>query len=167
MLPLAVSDYPGESTLFVAGSNAGNSVVGAPIKDHAKQNMTTTYPILVRRVDDLVADMSGFVIRSLKLDVQGYECKALLGMRRLLTAGVVRAATLEMADTWLKPNGCSSDLLLGLLSSFGFLVDVRDTPRCIYGRYGCDMTFRWRGVDRCRWEHPHDPGKSWVCVPVV
>mmetsp|Transcript_28878 Transcript_28878/g.70902 ORF Transcript_28878/g.70902 Transcript_28878/m.70902 type:complete len:117 (+) Transcript_28878:400-750(+) len=77
-------------------------------------------------------------------------------MQRVLTSGLVRHATFEVAKHWLEPLGCSVDGLLRTVRGAGFLVDTKTLPGCTQSRFGCDMMARWMNVSTlaghgCRW----------------
>ena len=160
LLPIAASNETGSNTLYVAAHNAGNSVVGATstaVRDHDGQDMTSEqYAIYTRRLDDVVAIKrllgAGGMVPVVKLDVQGFECRAIDGMGELLQ----RAKTLrvELADRWLMAHGCSSSEALLKLERLGFAVNM--PPPCIVSRYGCDVVVSKQSVpvvvgNLCRW----------------
>ena len=163
VIPLAAGDAASTSVLYAANSNAGNSVVGQRIADHGKQAMDVSYEIQVRTVDSLVTALHGASFPGVKIDVQGFECRAVRGMRRLLRTGAVRSLTAEFANNWLGPQGCSSDELLRLLASVGFGANSASPPGCIYSRYGCDLTLHWRAPSTCVWSRPFHGASSWDC----
>jgi len=70
----------------------------------------------------------------MKLDVEGFECAALRGMRRLLAAGAIQTAKLEVFDDALRAQGCSGVELQRLLSTSGFRLfltaQALDQTRC-------------------------------------
>ena len=82
--------------------------------------------VLVRSGDDVLwpRRREGHVpaprFAMMKLDVEGFECNALRGMRRLLAAGAVQTAKLEVFDAALRAQGCSGVELQRLLSESGF-----------------------------------------------
>ena len=163
VIPLAAGDAASTSVLYAANSNAGNSVVGQRIADHGKQAMDVSYEIQVRTVDSLVTALHGASFPGVKIDVQGFECRAVRGMRRLLRTGAVRSLTAEFANNWLGPQGCSSDELLRLLASVGFGANSASPPGCIYSRYGCDLTLHWRAPSTCVWSRSFHGASSWDC----
>ena len=163
VIPLAAGDAASTSVLYAANSNAGNSVVGQRIADHGKQAMDVSYEIHVRTVDSLITALHGASFPGVKIDVQGFECRAVRGMRRLLRTGAVRSLTAEFANNWLGPQGCSSDELLRLLASVGFGANSASPPGCIYSRYGCDLTLHWRAPSTCVWSRPFHGASSWDC----
>jgi len=157
VLPFAASNESGSDTLYVAAHNAGNSVVrssSTAVRDHNAQNMTAEqYTIHASPLDSIptVTQLLGTTTRFpvVKLDVQGFECRAIDGMGQLLQqAQVLRV---ELADRWLRAQGCSSLEALKKLQSLGFAVDLRRPPSCIFSRYGCDVTVMF-SKEECTWQ---------------
>lgn len=163
VLPLAASNVTGSDILYVASYNAGNSVVGTSsnaVRDHSQQDLTSEhYTISTRPLDNFQkmilhpdsaqAPLTVFA----KIDVQGFECRALDGMQKLFRH--VQVLRIELADRWLKAQGCSSTELLGKLRELGFLVDLASPPHCIFSNYGCDVTVSkpdtTSGSPSCSW----------------
>jgi len=56
----------------------------------------------------------------MKIDVEGFECRALHGMRRLLGAGAVKTVKVEVFESALRAQGCSGSRLQQLLLGSGF-----------------------------------------------
>ena len=61
----------------------------------------------------------------------------------MLSRGRVGTVATEVSQRWLKPQGCSSEELLVLLSRAGFKVDLRaDAPSCMFDMgYGCETSW--------------------------
>ncbi len=59
-------------------------------------------------------------VAMMKIDVEGFECRALHGMRRLLGAGAVKTVKVEVFESALRAQGCSGSRLQQLLLSSGF-----------------------------------------------
>ena len=66
------------------------------------------------------------MVAVLKLDVEGYECKALHGAALLLRERAIRAVKTEVFDYGLKRQGCSGVQLQRLLADAGFRLYRRD-----------------------------------------
>jgi FkbM family methyltransferase len=184
VLPIAASNETGSNTLYAAAHNAGNSVVGASspaVRDHEKQDMTSEqYAINTRCLDDVDAIKrllgAGGAVPLVKLDVQGFECRAIDGMLKLLQ----RANTLrvELADRWLRAHGCSPSEALLKMERLGFAVNAptptttNAPPPCILrSRSGCDIAVR-KPVSRrsvpvagnlCRWRWSGDALAGQFC----
>lgn len=152
VLPIAASNETGSDTLYVAKYNAGNSVVGTSspaVRDHATQDMTSEqYAINTTRLDDVDAIKrllsAGGAVPVVKLDVQGFECRAIDGMLQLLQRA--NSLRVELANSWLSAQGCSSSEALLKLERLGFAVNAPTAtatnapPPCILShKYGCDI----------------------------
>ena len=123
VLPYAASDKNGTSTLYAAKNNAGNSVIGVQVKDYKTQDMTSErYRVHVVPLDTLFPSLD---VRLAKIDVQGFECRAIRGMRSLVNSGSVGTIKVELAARWLTRQGCAVDTIWDLIEGAGFLVDDR------------------------------------------
>jgi len=138
VLPAALGDATTEEKIFVAAANSGNSVLRMQTRDHPTQRMDRSFRVPVMTLDDA---MYGWTSCKdcrdvfLKVDVQGYECKLLDGMKQ--TALSVQSMVIELANGWLKPQNCSTEMALEKIHGLGFRWE--DTPRCVYSRFGCDL----------------------------
>lgn len=139
VLPLAAGDTTTRERMYRAAYNAGNSVVGTSsplVRDHASQNMSDAFGVEVAPLDEVYfLESRRFPV--VKMDVQGFECRALRGMRALLRT--THTLRVELADRWLRAQGCSVPEALALLHELNFTA-VGPT-RCAMSRYGCDVTF--------------------------
>ena len=143
------------------------------------------YAINTLRLDDVDAIKrllaAGRVVPVVKLDVQGFECRAIDGMLKLLQ----RANTLrvELADRWLRAHGCSPSEALLKMERLGFAVNAPTAkttnapPPCILrSRSGCDIVLSktvpvagnlWRQVpvagNLCRWSWSGDAFAGQFC----
>ena len=61
-------------------------------------------------------------IKLLKMDIEGYEPKALAGMKNLASQGRVLNVICEFNSGWLRANGSSSEDLMNMFLSMGFFV---------------------------------------------
>ena len=70
----------------------------------------------------------------MKLDVEGFECNVVRGMRRLLSAGSVQTIKFEVYDVALRAQNCSAVELQRLISENGFhlyrTLDTLKEARC-------------------------------------
>ena len=86
----------------------------------------------------------------------------------MLSRGRVDTVATEVSQRWLKPQGCSSEELLVLLSRAGFKVDLRaDAPSCMFDMgYGCDIMVDWArdAAAPCQWNHHAMADGSYKCV---
>ena len=139
VLPFAAAESAHRATLYVARGNPGNSVVGARIADHRGQDFNETYTIRTARLDAVLGSL--LPLRLLKLDVQGYECRALDGISALARSGRLAMTKLEVSERWLFRQGCSSTQLVAVLRSLDFAVGSAglSLPSCFtHAWYGCD-----------------------------
>lgn len=139
VLPQAAGDSTTRVPMYRAVHNAGNSVIGTSsplVRDHPSQNMSAAFDVDVAPLDEIdFLENRRFPV--VKMDVQGFECRALRGMRSLLRT--THTLRVELADRWLRAQSCSVPEALALLSSLNFTA-VGPT-RCAMTRYGCDVTF--------------------------
>jgi FkbM family methyltransferase len=77
-------------------------------------------PVPNLRLDDYVEAAGVSRIAFLKLDVEGWELRALTGARNTLASGKVEAGFVEVSPPALQRAGATSLELLDLLSSLGF-----------------------------------------------
>jgi FkbM family methyltransferase len=104
-----VSDRPGTSRLLVAGTAWSEAFIS---------DQGVVVPNLV--LDEYVAERRIQKIAFLKMDVEGWEPRALLGARRALASGQVAAGFIEVAPDSLRRTGTTPEALLEMLRDFGF-----------------------------------------------
>ena len=114
---LALSDQPGHTDLHSVPTHTGFGTL-APVGDAAKATFTQTHRVAVACGDDvLTTDVRP--LRLVKIDVEGFECHALTGLRDTLLDH--RPAIIgELNPYCLERAGRSARELLGLLSSLGY-----------------------------------------------
>jgi FkbM family methyltransferase len=112
---VAASDSIEDVQILRAVGNSGNSVIGKAVKDHAKQDFHDSVSIQAHRLDDILGNVH---FSAMKMDVQGYECRALEGMNKIISN--MRTIKFEVANRWLLAQGCSDVILFEKLKSFGF-----------------------------------------------
>ena len=112
---VAASDAIENVLILRAVGNSGNSVIGKAVKDHANQDFYDSVSIQALRLDDILGNVHFSVM---KMDVQGYECRALEGMNKIISN--MRTIKFEVANRWLLAQGCSDVTLFEKLKSFGF-----------------------------------------------
>ena len=113
-VPLALSDRDGEAMLVVPNRNSGLGMLAEPGDGHTpsvKVRIATGRPY-VERLDPL---RPTFV----KIDVEGHEVKALMGMDTILDWPEVAIVT-EVNEEMLRAAGDSASGLLDLLAGRGF-----------------------------------------------
>ena len=133
LYPLAMGDARRVEVLHGARGNAGHSVIGA-VKaggdKFAEGGFEGAQQIQVGTLDEVLwprAQRNDTLyyppsVAMLKLDVEGYECNALRGMRALLCARAVRSLKVEVFDHALRQQGCSGLALQQMLVEAGFLL---------------------------------------------
>ena len=129
LYPLALGASNGSGLLYSAIGNAGHSAVDAKAAFYAPEGHTAAQRILVRTLDSVLWPEHTApppTVLLLKLDVEGFECKALRGMRRLLHARAIRFIKTEVFDYGLRQQGCSGIELQRLLASAGFRLFPKD-----------------------------------------
>ena len=96
VFPIGIGNASFESRLHVAHRNHGDSIVGTAVPRQGQIRVShtrTQHTAMIRPLDAIFPRSSrlglGFV-RLMKMDVQGFECRALDGMRRLLKRRAVR-----------------------------------------------------------------------------
>jgi len=112
---VAASNVIENVQIFGAVANMGNSVVGRAVQDDANQVFHKSLSIQTQRLDDILGNVH---FLAMKMDVQGYECRALEGMNRIISN--MRTIKFKVANRWLLAQGCSDITLFEKLKSFGF-----------------------------------------------
>jgi FkbM family methyltransferase len=132
LYPLAMGDARRVEVLHGARGNAGHSVIGSvqASDKFAEGGFEGAQQIQVGTLDEVLwprAQRNDTLyyppsVAMLKLDVEGYECNALRGMRALLCARAVRSLKVEVFDHALRQQGCSGLALQQMLVEAGFLL---------------------------------------------
>ena len=112
---VAASNVIENVQIFGAVANMGNSVVGRAVQDDANQVFHKSLSIQTQKLDDILGNVH---FLAMKMDVQGYECRALEGMNKIISN--MRTIKFEVANRWLLAQGCSDITLFEKLKSFGF-----------------------------------------------
>lgn len=74
--------------------------------------------IIAAKIDDLFSENIKFDF--IKLDIEGAEYNALLGMQETIKRSKIRGMIVEIADHHLRKFGHSNGDIVNLLSAFGF-----------------------------------------------
>ena len=82
----------------------------------------------------------------MKMDIQGFECKALAGMPQTLSR--VRSISTEVARRWLQAQNCTESELFNILEGTGFSVSARQTEEVYDIQAIRDNT--WENIDKLR-----------------
>jgi len=125
LYPLAVGAANVSDELHATIGNAGHSVIGQRPALYAPRGHKPPQAIVVRTMDDVLWPRSQRsllppTVSLLKLDVEGYECKALQGMAALLAARAIRLIKTEVFEYGLRAQGCSAIELQRSLQRAGF-----------------------------------------------
>jgi FkbM family methyltransferase len=122
IFPVGVGDVVGNFTMHMSSNNRGHSVVGeTAFAERPGQQFLEAEKIYVERLNDIF-DMDKVVIPLMKMDIQGFECKALDGMTSLLPA--VDILHTELDAVFLKNQGCSPQAMTMRIASAGFSLKV-------------------------------------------
>ncbi len=112
-LPWAIADKPGQTTLYTRGaSGKSSSLVHA---NHAQRVQVECHSL-----DELVFQRHFPPPTALKIDIEGAEYRALLGMRRLLQQKPPRVLAIETHPQLLQQGHGAEGQVLGLLESHGY-----------------------------------------------
>lgn len=144
---VGLGEKPSSHTLYSQLGNKGNSVVDVAVRDYDSANMTQQ-TIHIRRLDEILWPHSQPLpplVPVMKMDVQGYEVKLLMGAKRLLEARAIKSIKTELAAKWLIAQGTSPRRLCALLQFHGFNI--------FNGNNGKPMT-----LDDCEETAKHDNG---------
>mmetsp|Transcript_24761 Transcript_24761/g.53598 ORF Transcript_24761/g.53598 Transcript_24761/m.53598 type:complete len:357 (+) Transcript_24761:188-1258(+) len=119
LFPIALGSERGSSTIHTAADNRGNALVGQPVPDYKNQMFLPPVQISVEALDDLIDLNDGDVAFPLiKMDVQGFECRVIDGMRKVL--GATSSVKSEAESKLLAANGCSVEGMLQRLRDARF-----------------------------------------------
>ena len=164
VFPIGLGNESSSTELFADTANSGDSIVvgrGEPSATstasrrhtYRSQGFVTIHPL-----DELmppeadphasttppgsstaVHDRVPVHVPLMKIDVQGYECRALQGMHRLLTSRALGAIFTEVSLPHLARAGCSQQGLLDLLNRHDYQVKNPNGPR---GHWSWDILAR-------------------------
>lgn len=134
LYPYGAGDYEGSSLAFVQDNNMGNGVVGLqiPIK---KSDSMTREDITIKQLDDVLwpslkdpieKRLPPPLIRVMKLDVQGYEYRALVGARALLECGAIKTIQWESEIHFLGKQNANPMMICEYLIKLNFRIASMD-----------------------------------------
>ncbi|EOD10470.1 hypothetical protein EMIHUDRAFT_215691 [Emiliania huxleyi CCMP1516] len=124
--------------MYVDIHNSGDSMVVGEGEARASSTASSRHKfrlqgtVRIHTLDDLLpigTPAAPGIVPLMKMDVQGYECRALQGMQRLLSSRSVSAIVTEVSLPHLKRAQCSKAGLLGSLHDSGYRVDHPDGGR--------------------------------------
>jgi len=151
---VAAGAASGEATLFESGRNRGDN------RMYSSDDLPTrSFSVPVRAVDDLVADWDR--VDLIKMDIQGFEPAAILGMRETLSRN---AGIILLTEFWpygIKQAGSEPQAMLETLLSFDFelyeiradglaRVDPDDLMRRLQGQIWANLVCARAGVLEAR-----------------
>jgi FkbM family methyltransferase len=114
---VGLSDEASNLTLSVITAHTGMGTLAAVEEGHRKL-VSATHAVQVRRGDDLIGgDLPGAV--TIKMDIEGFECRALRGMTQTLRRYKPAIIT-EVSDHHLRRAGASAQDLFELLHAEGY-----------------------------------------------
>jgi FkbM family methyltransferase len=109
---VALSDQPGQLTLSVITPHTGMGTL-ANVEDAHKPLVSATHTVAVHRGDDLIdPNLPGAV--TIKIDIEGFECRALRGLLQTLRRHKPAIIT-EVSDPHLRRAGANAQELFDLL----------------------------------------------------
>lgn len=97
-----LSDREESAALHTDALGSGMASVYRRRLDHFGRSFGDSVPVMLRRLDDVCAELSVTRIDLLKLDVEGHELAVLRGAGDMLTSGAIRMIQWEM-------GGCNLD----------------------------------------------------------
>jgi FkbM family methyltransferase len=121
LFPVGLGDAKGNITIFSGHDNMGNSNLGVQVKDWGSQQFKDhlQFTVFVERLDELLDASAIDKIRFVKMDCQGFECKAVEGMCAL--AEKIKVLKFENSIKFLRAQDCSD--LLDRVKRLGFNVE--------------------------------------------
>jgi len=138
LFPFALGDLTVNDALINAAvGNLGNSAIGASVQDNSKQTFHPPEHIQIKALDSLNV-ANHLDIPLMKMDIQGFECKAIAGMPQTLSK--VRNVFTEVAPRWLQAQNCSGSELVNMLEDTGFSVSASQPKDVAREQYNIQAT---------------------------
>ncbi len=125
LYPMGLGATSQKLPIFMEPGNAGNSVLNKPI--HTRRISTPSHIVEITTLDQMTA-LRPWKRILLKMDVQGFEERALRGATGLLKRGAIKAIKTEVATDWLHGQGSSPRAIFDLLNASGFVL-TRDAHK--------------------------------------
>ena len=128
---LTLNDFPNVTVLEIAATEREGTVSLLPFDQstgnfglsrvaRAQEKHPEGIPVAGRALDDVFAELRIRRVSLLKMDIEGGEGRAIGGLRRSLTTGVVERILLEVHPPQLAQLGSSVDEMFALLEHAGF-----------------------------------------------
>lgn len=124
-----VGNETADRDIFVQNGNQANSVLDIPIADDDKTEIkmrSRKFTIKVKTLDGVLWPEGSVMpnITLLKLNVQGYEHKALIGARRLLEHNAIKTIRLTLSSRYLIKQGSSALNVCIMIEQYGFALQT-------------------------------------------
>lgn len=120
VFPVGVGDVPRRSTMMREKGNFGNSHLNAADGQSADEEIVDLVDVYT--IDSLFPQLPLLEpVRLMKLDVQGFECRALGGALSVLLSGSVQSIIAETSKM-LRRQNCSANQMRAFLRNFGFSI---------------------------------------------
>lgn len=132
-VPCALADREGEASLVLPTPHSSSGVASLGL--HREEGLGQAFPVRTVTGRAYLGRLDPTKPTIVKIDVEGYELRALVGMRDILDWPEVVIVS-EVNDSMLQRAGDSADSLFDLLSSHGFQA-FRYELRI--GRFGTDF----------------------------
>jgi FkbM family methyltransferase len=134
LFPLALGSSRGNGTINAAADNRGNAVVNQIVKDKPTQRILAPIPIIIETLDSIFAgvNLEDLSVPLMKMDVQGFECYVVDGMRNVLErTSIIKT---EKTEQFLQGQGCSAEKLVKKLEDSKFILDKVTDKDDVIGR---------------------------------
>ena len=131
LYPYGAGDYEDDTVVaFVQSNNMGNGVVGLQIPINKKDEMTKQ-DIVIRTLDSVLwpslkepieKRQPPPLIRVMKLDVQGYEYRALMGAKALFECGAIKTIQWEVETHFLGKQNANPMMICEFFMNLNYRV---------------------------------------------
>ena len=120
LFPVGLGSAQSSTTIFSGHDNMGNSQLGTSVKDWGTQQFSEhlQFTVFVERMDSLLNAAKIDTIKFVKMDCQGFECKAVDGFGAL--AQKMDSMKFEYAERFLRAQNCTD--LVPRVKRLGFNV---------------------------------------------
>jgi FkbM family methyltransferase len=127
LYPIALGDRAHTNVINRATDNSGNAVVEMVIRDEEEQQIAPPVSIEVDTLDSIFEPvLTEARIALIKMDTQGFECRVMDGaIRTFQTARVLKT---ELAQDYLKEQGCTTNGFLDRIERAGFVPNRKNLP---------------------------------------
>lgn len=117
------------------GEARGSASISNDLRTNAGATMLRTQNsgvggVAVEPLDSILASNTN--IRVIKIDVQGFECKVLRGMKNFLSTSTISSLFTEVEDRYLKAAGCTPKEMFNHLKNSNFSIYEDDSESPIF-----------------------------------